>query len=126
MRIYIDVVIQVFLVNSLLIFGIYAITEKGMILGIFQKLKLFKEEPAEPYDPEIGISISGGLIRYNDDTGKMRNDMLKKALFNCPPCMASVWGTAGFLYTGMGWQYWIVWVLALAGFNYIVNKVIDK
>ena len=126
MRIYIDILIQVFLVNSLFIFGIYAITGKDMIFGFMQRWKVFKENKPEPYDPEVGISISGELIRYDDDIGKRRNDMIKKPLFNCPPCMASIWGTAGFVYTGIGWEYWIVWVLSLAGFNYIVNKIIDK
>jgi len=125
MRIYIDIVIQVFLINSLLIFGIYAITGKDMIGEFAQRLKVFKEnKPNEPFDFVHSNGDVSPIKEY--DKGKRRNDMLKKSLFNCPPCMASIWGTAGFIYTGMGWEYWIVWVLSLAGFNYIVDKILDK
>jgi len=114
-----------FLINSLLIFGIYASTGHGMICEFMQRLKVFREkEPNEPFDFVHSNGDVSPIKEY--DKGKHRNDMLKKPLFNCPPCMASIWGTAGFIYIGIGWEYWIVWVLSLAGFNYIVNKIIDK
>jgi len=125
MRIYLDSLILTFLINSLFIFGIYAITAKDMIAGFVQRLKIFKEkEPNKPFD---FVHSNGDISPIKEyDIGKRRNDMIKKPLFNCPPCMASIWGTAGFIYTGIGWEYWVVWVLSLAGFNYIVNKLLDK
>jgi len=33
----------------------------------------------------------------------------------CPPCMASVYGTACWFGTGGGWLWWIPFVLALSG-----------
>jgi len=116
MRIYIDILMQVFFINSLLIFGIYAITGKGMILGFLQRWGTENK----PCDNQFFVNGE-----YQVDV-KTQSTMWSKPLFNCPPCMASIWGTAGFIYAGIGWEYWIVWVLSLAGFNYIVNKMLDK
>ena len=94
--------ILTFLINSLIIFGIFAVTEEKSLLGFVQMWG----------------------TKYN--LYGQHSKFWSKPLFNCPPCMASVWGTLGFAYTGIGWQYWIVWVVSLAGFNYIVNKLLDK
>lgn len=113
-------IISTFLINSLFIFGLYAVTGKNMIFGSVQRWKLFKpRKTSEESEYFIGMKVE-------TNEGDGRNEMFKKPLFNCPPCMASIWGTGGFLFTGLGWEYWVVWVLSLAGFNYIVNKVLER
>ena len=48
-----------------------------------------------------------------------------KPLYDCTPCMASFWGTISFvIYDKMDYIYLPVWVFALSGFNYILNKLL--
>lgn len=48
-------------------------------------------------------------------------DALNKPLWACPPCMASVWGTAYWFFVGGRIEWWIPFVLALSGFNRIIS-----
>lgn len=55
-----------------------------------------------------------------------------KPLFTCPPCMASFHGVVVF-FTGNAWfglgLHWylvFIFVVALAGLNYIIGELIDK
>jgi len=47
-----------------------------------------------------------------------------KPLGLCPPCMASVYGTAVWFSTGGTLLWWPVFVLALSGFMVIIAKTI--
>jgi hypothetical protein len=47
---------------------------------------------------------------------------LNKPLFNCAPCMASIYGLPGFYYTDLEWYYYPVYVVALAGINTIKTQ----
>lgn len=49
--------------------------------------------------------------------------MLKKPLFDCLPCMASIWGTL-FYFMADGGNYF-VFIFSLVGLNFIVKKLID-
>ncbi len=94
---------QTFIVTVLVIYGVHASTGKDMILGklwllCFNILNRFTKKP----------------------------EFYLKPLFDCTPCMASVYGSIGYLLTyGLDIGI-IVWVFSLTGFNYILNKIINR
>jgi hypothetical protein len=47
-------------------------------------------------------------------------EKVNKPIFMCPPCMASLWGSAVWFYLGGGFWLWPVFVLALSGLNVLV------
>ena len=52
-----------------------------------------------------------------------------KVLFDCTPCMGSLYGTISFFIVGWPGQVLIdfpVWVFSLSGFNYLLNKILNK
>lgn len=93
-----------FIITVLVIYGIKASTRQGMILFPVYVL----------------------VVRALDRLMGERLDYITKPLFDCTPCMASVYGSLSY------WLYspdpsvmgWLVWVFALCGFNYLINKVI--
>ena len=100
--------IQQFIITVLVIYGVKASTDDGMILhGLYMTiLKLLDKFFSE----RVVI-------------------MVMKPLFDCTPCMASVYGTASFFLYGDFPEPMLlsltVWVFALCGFNYILNKIIS-
>jgi len=85
------------ILNCLVIFAVYTLMSEGMLL---EKV--------------------GNWIR------KTVGDYWCKPLICCPPCMASIHGTWFYLaYIGLNWTL-PVYVLALAGLNYLVIKNLDK
>ena len=91
-----------FIFNSLVIFGIHAVTRDGQLLWPLAKWIYNK----------IPLTNGGqGVV---------------KALIDCPPCMASTYGTIGFfllVYPALGLWWLPGWVLSLCGFNYLLNKL---
>ena len=56
-------------------------------------------------------------------------DKVSKVLFDCTPCMASVYGTIAFFIVEFPTQGLVglpVWVFSLCGFNYLLNKIINR
>lgn len=52
---------------------------------------------------------------------------LRPALYECPICMASIWGTIAWVFMGYGIsELWILYVVAIAGLNYIVVNAISE
>ena len=101
--------IQHFIITVLVIYGIHASTRSGMILGgvnrLFFTLTMHKGIKAE------------------------KLNMIYKPLFDCTPCMASLYGTLSFFIIGFPMQGLVflpVWVFSLCGFNYILNKILNK
>ncbi len=76
---------------AFIIWGIAALFTEGMLFG------------------ELGKLIEGHKYR-----------VVFKPLILCPPCMASVWGSAASLYLGYDIAHWLVLVFATAGINYII------
>jgi hypothetical protein len=92
-----------FIINVLVIYGVHASTRNGMILE------------------RLWIVCFNILNRFTK-----RPEFYLKPLFDCTPCMASVYGTAGYLIVyGLEIEI-IVWVLSLTGFNHILNKIINR
>lgn len=87
---------QLFLVlaiNSLICLGVHVVTRDGMLFG----------------------HVADYIRHYI-------GEFPSKPLFDCPPCMASVWGI-------IGWFYFIPdialipYILTLCGVNALVNKI---
>lgn len=79
--------------NSLACLGIHCVTRDGMIFGTI----------ADYIRDAIG-------------------DMTCKPLFDCPPCMASIWGIAGWFYFQPELNI-IPYLLVLCGVNALVSKL---
>lgn len=80
-------------INALVCLGVHVLTREGMLLGSF----------AEYTRAVIG-------------------EFWCKPLFDCPPCMASVWGLIGWLYLNPAMQL-IPYLLLLCGVNALINKL---
>lgn len=50
------------------------------------------------------------------------SDYIRKPLYDCPPCMASIWGIAGWLYL-IPESNIIVYLLALCGLNGLLSAI---
>jgi|LakMenEpi03Aug12_release.lakeMendotaPanAssembly.Ray.scaffolds.fasta_scaffold27346_10 hypothetical protein len=63
-----------------------------------------------------------GMLLYpfvNDDW----HEYIRKPLYDCPPCMASVWGIAGWFYFAPDVNI-IIYLLALCGLNGLLSAII--
>ena len=100
--------IHPFLLTVLIIYGIHASTRDGMLLA--------------------GIPLI--LIRLLTKVIKNENTVVNilKPLFDCTPCMASVYGTLMHLlmFPGAPLIGVVIWVLSISGFNFILNKLINR
>lgn len=88
--------------GALCVLGLYAAMGEGMIL---EKLKTFFEWVTD-----------NKVLRY-----------IRPALYECPICMASIWGTVVWLILGNTFTpLWVLYVFAVAGFNYVTVNIIDN
>jgi len=88
--------------GALCVLGLYAAMAEGMIL---EKLKTFFERITD-----------NKVLRY-----------IRPALYECPICMASIWGTVAWVVMGQGFTgLWVLYVFAVAGFNYVMVNIIDN
>lgn len=113
--------IQHFIITVLVIYGIHGSTRGGMLLAPFalwlESLisgKTFNSMDCTPCVPTRRENIAYYTI---------------KMLFNCTPCMASIYGTISFFLVEFPTQGLVglpVWVFSLCGFNYILNKSLNR
>lgn len=110
--------IQHFIITVLVIYGIHASTRDGMILDILPDIifKIFF----------IGVSGKSGDVATSKRAYVAHK--LSKALFDCTPCMSSVYGSLSFFLVEFPMQVcWLpVWVFSLAGANYLISKIINR
>lgn len=100
--------IQQFLITVLFIYGVHASTRDDMLLDFLRSALFYKCK--KPLDFDIRVKLS-------------------KVLFDCTPCMASLYGTISFVvfvYPEQALSHWPVWVFSLSGFNYLLNKILNK
>jgi len=90
------------IITSLIILGIHNAVKPGMI---FYSTRL---------------KIVGFFITRIDPN---HWEKVEKMLFICPPCMASIYGTIAFLFTGQPIIMYIPFIFALSGLNYIFAKI---
>lgn len=94
------------LVNSLFIWGLYAASQYS-----------FNHEN-EIVDKEI-------LWKLKYYAEKLPHN-LGKPLILCPICMSSVWGTIFFLCYNYNYYYYLpIYIICLAGLQYIIYKLIE-
>lgn len=88
--------------GALCVMGLYAAMGEGMIL---EKLRVLFERATD-----------NKVLKY-----------IRPALYECPICMASIWGTVVWLVIGnpLG-AYWVLYVFGVAGFNYVVLQFMDE
>ena len=112
--------IQHFIITVLVIYGVHGSTRHNMIFSISWLERYFIKE--------------SGFIDYSNPdpqytfVGKVWLK-LSKALFDCTPCMASVYGTISFFIVEFPTQGLVglpVWVFSMCGFNYLLNKLINR
>jgi len=107
-------IIITLLLNALLIVGLHVATYHGNILG-------FLRDPSE-YDEGLGFSRNGTIKKPHWNT---LPDWLKKPLYDCPTCMASVHSTYFYWYfvpfsgtTLLEYPFYIVCLSGLATYIY--------
>ncbi|MCW3466510.1 hypothetical protein [Chitinophaga nivalis] len=88
-------------IGTLFVLGVYAAMGEEMIL---HWLKLFLEQ-----------LTNNRILKY-----------LRPALYECPICMSSFWGTIAWLLMGFHFsELWVLYVIAVAGVNYLVVNAIS-
>jgi hypothetical protein len=94
--------LELIIIGSLCVLGLYAAMSEGMVLA---PLRLFFE-----------LITDNKILRY-----------LRPALYECPICMASIWGTAAWLIMGMSFtSLWVLYIFGVAGFNYVMINMMDN
>lgn len=89
----------VIVLNSIICLGIHTTTREGMVF--------------EPIANAMRCFANGIMDE---------SQYLCKPLFDCMPCMASIWGVAGYFYFEPDINI-IVYVLALCGVNALISKI---
>lgn len=98
---------QIWLINSLIIWGVYASFKPDMIFEkLDRKLRAFLYWKTRNID---------------------RVDYWLKPFYKCPICMPSIWGSIGFfLFTPASITIWPFYIVSMVGFNYILAQLISK
>lgn len=97
---------------SLIIFGIHATTREGMI---FHGVKM-----------RVASKIEKLLSRkYDFYEAEKKTAFLLKPLFDCAPCMASVWGTIIYFTLNPSYPY-LAFIFGLSGLNFLVNRFMPE
>lgn len=101
-------------INSLLIFGIHASTRRNMLLSYFYQ--------------RIAAGLAYCLFKlYKKDVCKSEDHtaIILKPIFDCPPCMASVWGLPFALMQPLSiWT--LVYLASLTGLNFIIMRIVTN
>lgn len=89
-------------IGALFVLGIYAAMGEEMIL---HWLKVFLE-----------YLTNNKILKH-----------IRPALYECPICMASIWGGAAWFIMGFGFsELIIIYIIAVAGLNYIVVNLVSE
>lgn len=90
------------MLGALCVLGLYAAMGEGMIL---EKLRQLFEWVTD-----------NKVLQY-----------VRPALYECPICMASIWGTIVWLVIGNSLDSsWVLYVFGVAGFNYVTMNLISE
>ena len=112
---------QLFLVlaiNSLICLGVHVTTREDMVFEFISKW--FRTVLRTILGEKKGIK--GSDWYYDNKNKTIIEDFICKPLFDCPPCMASVWGVIGWFYFTPDIAL-IPYILTLCGVNALVNKI---
>jgi len=87
-------ILLLLIINALFIIGLYKVVDGGMLLDF------------------VGDWIRGKTLYQQ---GKKWRKVISKPLIDCPPCMASVWGTVFYIASNGFDLFWPVYLICLAG-----------
>ncbi len=127
---------ELFLINLLCIWAIFASFREGMIFGwlrewIEDRLKSFylaKVSVKYSYQ-DLGI---GEIIRMAEEKAEEKVDYYLKPVFGCPVCMPSLWASPVYLIASLSgfisypWYLFPIYVLSMVGLNYLLSQLISK
>ena len=110
--------IELLIINSLIIWGVYASIQPGFIFSKIGYWITFQHEVVDKTYP------SGRVMKLKDNLPSW----IKKPLGTCPVCMSSVYGTPifwfAYLIEYLQYDYiiifYICYIFALAGLNYLI------
>ena len=103
--------IELIIINSLIIWGVYASLQDDFIFG------------------GLGMLIRGYHYKLDDRSNPIKIDnywifkkWVQKPLCTCPICMSSIYGTIGYLalYDNYTIITYICYIFAIAGLNYLI------
>jgi len=100
---------MIIIYSTLLIFGIHAATRNGMLLDFLPSWYIMMYGNKGVTNPKLAT-----FIRYT-----------MKPLFNCPPCMASIYTPLMYLIFAHNWVYLPLTMLMVCGLNHIISRLID-
>lgn len=93
--------VDTIIIGALCVLGLYAALGEGMILERLRDL--------------FEIVTDNRLLRY-----------IRPALYECPICMASIWGSAVWFVIGNTVSVlWVLYVFGVAGLNYVIVNLIS-
>ncbi len=94
--------IETIAIGSLCVVGLYAAMGEGMILEWLKNT-------------------------FERVTNNSALRTIRPALYECPICMASIWGTTVWLLLGYWFSIvWVVYMFAVAGLNYIIVNMVNR
>jgi len=94
--------IETIAIGSLCVLGLYAAMGEGMILEFLRNF--------------FDRVTNNKVLQY-----------IRPALYECPICMASIWGTVVWLLLGDWFSlYWVLYVFAVAGLNYVLVNLVNN
>ena len=110
---------------SLACTGLHEITREGMIVGFVERFWSIQahewKQPIRFMDEPADVDRELLATR-----GQKFMDLISKPLSECPPCMASIWGTTFLLLFGAPFDWVLIpAVLAVAACNLVLGKLID-
>lgn len=108
---------KAFLINILVIYGIHASTRVNMLLDPLRQW-IERVITGKRFNPMKRAYVPD----YRDDIAFY----VLKVLSDCTPCMASLYGSIGFLFTDLPIERLPIWVFSLCGANYMLNKLLNR
>lgn len=95
-------VLETIAIGSLCVLGLYAAMGEGMILEVLRNF--------------FWKATRNTALRH-----------IQPALYECPICMASIWGTVVWILLGNWFSVaWALYVFGVAGLNYVLINMVNR
>jgi hypothetical protein len=102
--------LEIMLLNACLVVGINVLFQPGMILSrVGDRIVLFALRKESLFDPEPNKPRAWLVF-------------LLKPLFQCAPCMCSIWSAAGFWATELHWTLYPVYAITIIPFVVVLKS----
>ena len=134
--------IELLIINSFLCVGVQGATKENKILSFIPKLfNWFDDNFSNTHwfidnkiknENNVLICFFWLIVGICFFVFSLFEDVIRKPLYACLQCMASIWGAA-FVYFNqsyLGFDFWSIqtigWIFALSGLNWIVGEIMTK